>query len=224
MTATFGELIERARSFTRDTAGTFIEDEDLAVWINEAYKDVASRLQIVQREEAWHITGTTLAERQGLPLPTSSGNATYEVLSLRLGTVDVQFVASDLFNDWQDAGDTPPVTIARVFDGQIELYPIPDELTPYTLRYAYVPADLVDPSDEHMLPTHLERKLVEYAVAQAKYKDDDPANGDRWFSRFEQGLPQLSTGRETLQPGPMSFQPAQSWFEADARAQGSERG
>ncbi len=223
MTATFGDLVERARSFTRDTSGAFIEDEDLAVWINEAYKDIASRLQIAQREEAWHIGGATPAERQTLPLPTSSGRSTYEVLSLRLGTVDVQFVNDDLFNDWQDGHDVPPVTIARIFDGQIELYPIPAENTEYTLRYAFVPADLVQASDQHMLPTHLERKLVEYAVASAKLKDGDDATSDRFFARYEQGLPQLSTGRETLQPGPMSFQPAQSWFEQDARAHGSGR-
>ncbi len=223
MTATLAELVARARTFTRDTSGAFIEDDDLVVWINEAYKDLASRLQVVQREEAWHITGATPADRQGLPLPTSSGNATYEVLSLRLGTVDVQFVNSELFNDWQDAGDVPPVTLGRIFNGQIELYPIPDELTEYTLRYAFVPADLVDAADEHMLPTQMERKLVEYAVASAKLKDGDDATSDRFFARYEQGLPQLATGRETLQPGPMSFQPAQSWFEEDARAHGSGR-
>ncbi len=216
MPATFEALIGRARSFVRDATGSFIDDDDLGNWINEAYRDLAARLSILQRQEESNITGLTPADRQTLALPVSSGNATYEILSLRLGDVDVQFVADEVFNSWQDSAGTPPVTIARVFDGQIELYPIPEEGTEYTLRYAFVPAELVQQNDIHILPVQLERKLVEYAVAQAKYKDGDDPAGDRWFMRYEQDLPQVSRGRETLQPGPMSFTPAATYFELDA--------
>jgi hypothetical protein len=224
VTAPFGTLIARARSFVRDEGASFIDDDDLGNWINEAYKDIASRLEILQREEAWHISGATPADRQNLPMPTAAGVGTYAITSLRLGLVDVQFVSDDVFNDWQDATSSPPTTIARVFNGQIELYPIPDDAQEYVLRFVYVPADLVQPNDLHVLPVQLERKLVEYAVSQANMKDGDYASADRWFLKYEQGLPQVTRGRETQMPGTMSFQPAPTYFEEDARSHRSSMG
>lgn len=195
MTAPFGELITRARTFVRDEGASFIDDDDLGNWINEAQTDLAARTEVLDHE----VTGTT-SDNIAFPTPDM---VTFR--SLRLGTDDVEFVSDDDFNIIKDLGVTSPNTIARVFDDVIELYPTPEADTEYTLRYSQIPYGLVQPNDLHSLPLQMERKLIEYAVAQAKYKDGDPGDGDRWLARYEQGLPPVSTGRERQQTGPLSF-------------------
>jgi hypothetical protein len=214
VTAPFGTLIARARSFVRDEGGSFIDDDDLGNWINEAYRDIAARLEVMQHEVEGDIWSTF--DHLDLPPDAVLNPDVVVILSLRFETTDVQFVADQTFNQWRDDTASPPTTLGRVFDGKIEVYPLPAEGVHYVLRYAYIPDELVQPNDLHVLPVQLERKLIEYAVAQAKLKDEDHAASDRWFLKYEQGLPQVSTGRTVQMPGTMSFQPAPTYFELDA--------
>jgi hypothetical protein len=216
MTAQLLTLIERVRSFCRDSAGGFIDDDDVVAWINEAYADIASRLSVMQRTD----NGTTSGS---ITLPTTDGSFTVEVLSLRFGVTDVQFVSDSVFNSWADSTSTPPTTLARVWEGRIDLYPVPNAQD-YEIRVAFIPSPLRQSSDKHVLPLQLERKLIEYAVSQAKLKDEDYAGSDRWFLKYEQGLPQVSTARTVQMPGPMSFQPEPTYFEDDARSHRSSMG
>jgi hypothetical protein len=214
VTAPFGTLIARARSFVRDEGASFIDDDDLGNWINEAHKDIAARLEVMQRTETGTTTGT-------ITLPLTAGTFTVAVLSLRLGTTDVQFVNDAVFNSWADATSTPPTTLGKVFNGEIVLYPA--DTVDYELKVAFIPADLVQPNDLHTLPQQLERKLIEYAVAQANLKDGDYAASDRWFLKYEQGLPQVSLGKSLESPAVMSFQPEPDYFTLDALQHRSSR-
>jgi hypothetical protein len=213
---TFGNLIERARSFLRDSGGTYIDDDDIGTWINEAHKDIAARLEVMQRTEEGTTTGT-------IPMPTTDGTFTVVILSLRIGITDIQFVSDAVFNSWADATSSPPTTLGRVWEDQIELYPTTTDAADYVLKVAFIPADLVNSEDVHVLPVQLERKLVEYAVAQANMKDSDYAASDRWFLKYEQGLPQISLGKTAQTPGTMSFQPAPTYWELDALQHRSSR-
>jgi hypothetical protein len=206
MTATFVQLITRARSFVRDEGASFIDDDDLGNWINEAYRDIAARLPVMQRTDTGTATGL-------INLPTTNGTFTVEILGLRFGSSEVEFVNDAVFDSW--AGAAPPTMIARVWQNQIEVSPTPD-LDDYELKIAFIPAELVQPGDVHVLPIQLERKLVEYAVSQAKLKDEDFASSDRWFIKYEQGLPQVSTSRSVQQPGPLSLGLEPSYFDLDA--------
>lgn len=186
-------LMERQRTFLRDSGGGFISDDDLVAWTNEAQTDIAARTQVLHDS----VTGTTSGT---IPLPTDP--ALIEIIELLLGTDRVAFVDSVTFNSFTDQGIAPGTTIARVFETDIELYPTPSASV-YVLRFSKIPNPLVNGSDEHELPPQFERKLIEYPVAQGKYKDGATDEGDRWLARYEQGLPGVSIGREKYFTGPL---------------------
>ncbi len=207
------ELVERARSQVRDPGGSFILDEDLVIWANEAQTDIAARTEVLQKT----VSGQTWAGMGGLSMPPQANvnPEMVEILSLRLGEDDVTFVSDRTFNDYKDEGAIPATTIGRVFEGTIELYPTPAANITFVLRYSFIPAPLIGSDDVLSLPSQMDRKVVEYMVAQAKYKDGDPAEGDRWLARYEQGLPPLNTGRRLLDPGPMDLHFEPNSFELD---------
>jgi hypothetical protein len=196
MAATAAELMGRARSFLRDSGGGFIEDTDLLAWINEAITDIAARTQVLHNQVSGTTTGT-------IPLPAGVNPDLVEIISLRLGQDDVEFIDDLAFNATSDAARTTLHSLARVFKNVIELYPTPVVAKAYTLRYAKIPDALVNGSDIHGLPLQMERKLVEYPVAQGKYKDGLTDEADRWLARYEQGLPRVSNGRERFLTGPL---------------------
>lgn len=208
MVADLNTLVERVRSHSRDDGGSFITDGDIVTWLNEAQTDISARTEVLQHETSGTTSGT-------IPMPPGTSPEMVEILSLRLGTDDVEFVSDATWNSWKDLKDNPTNTLGRVFDKVIELYPTPTANTAYVLRYSKIPFELTQSSDEHELPLQFERKLVEFAVAQAKLKDSDPYEASLWLSRYEQGLPQVNTGSRLNFPGPMAFVPDPGPFELD---------
>jgi len=195
----------RVRSVVRDTAGTFVTDTDVNNWLEEASLDVATRLKALQEE----ATEADLTETSnGFELPADF----LGVISLRLGADDVHFLDAFGWSDWSDSGATPPRTLGRIFNNQIELYPTPDSGFTYTLRYYRKAAALSD-SEEAELPESFHIKLVNYARAHAKYKDDRGDEGDRYMGMYEQGLPQVSREKDRLFPTPAGWTPEPGPFD-----------
>jgi len=192
---TLSDVIARARSFGRDSGGGFLQDEDYAAWCNEAQADIAARLKLFEEELTTTVTsGNTL----GFP----SDPELIEIQDLLLGTEDrVQFVDSVTWDSFSDSGSSPSVTIARVFEGQIELYPTPAIGEAVTLRYKHVPEVVENGSDALSVPTYLERKVVAYMVAMSQLKDG--ADPSPWLDIYEQGLPPVNRGRDQFFTGPL---------------------
>lgn len=192
----------------RDTARSFFDKEEIDAWLNEAALDLATRLELLQHE--W--TGTTSDENITLP------DELIRITRLRLGAKNVSFVDDDVW--WQESDNAAADTerpIARVFSGQIEVYPSPTTSTAYVLRGTRTPDALVDPEDAPDLPLQLHRKLIDYARYQALLKD----GSDRWqpyAAEYERGLPEVPTGIVKLQPGPFLAALAPGPFDLDPQA------
>ncbi len=210
MVATLGELTARGRSFVRDKGG-FITDNDWRDWFNEAYFDIASRTELFDQE----ATGVTLAGFT-LPLPTSP--ELLEIRSLELGASDdVEFVAAEVWDSWKESGATLGHSLGRIFNELIELYPTPVTGTAYVLRYKKLPPRLVTSDDLHLLPTALERKLLEYAKGQAKMKQGELDAAANWIALYETCLPPADNGRSRARPGPLTVTRELNVFDRDIR-------
>lgn len=204
-------LIDRARSFGRDDGGGFIDDADYITWLNEASFDLAARLQLFEEEETTTTSGNSVA------LPTSP--ELVEIQYVLLGTSDhVRFVSGEEWDSNVDAGSSPVNTLAQIYDRVISFYPTPAAGTLVTMRYKMLPVLLTVGEDTITLPSHLERKMVEFACSRARYKDGDFNGGNNWNILYEKGLPSVSTGREPLFTQPLQLQRAQNIFDADPRA------
>lgn len=141
-----------------------------------------------------------------------------QVLSLRLGSDDVEFVDDATWNAYSDATGYTSHTLGRVFGSTIELYPTPSAGTSYAIRYAYVPLALAQPEDEPEIAANLQPRLVQYTLAMCKYKEGEPGEGDRYLSLYEAGLPAPPLGSLTQRPGPLSIGFAEGPFDIDPDA------
>lgn len=193
----------------QDTSRAFIAEEDVQSWLNEAQLDAATRLRLLRGEK----TGTTTAST--IPLSIVAPDVLTEIQTLHIGGYEVLFVSDDEFDDYRDNGATPSVTIGRIFDGNIELYPAPTTGTAYVLRYVREPAAMVEHSDTSELPSQHHRKLVAFAASEALYQDGNFTLADRKKAEYERGLPDPPTGLIRLQPGPFSLSFAGGPFDTE---------
>lgn len=200
----------RVRTVIRDSTAAFISNTEITEWANEAQLDLAARLRILQEAD----TQADLTEGTNtIALPSTF----FEVITLRIGTDDVEFVGDNVWNSYSDGAATPNHTLARIFGGNIELYPTPTSGFEYTLRYYRKPATLSGDSDIPEIPEHLHIKLVHYARAMALMAMGEINQAEVYFSLYEQGTPNrrgdertwMSTGpmAMTLQPGPFDVDP-----------------
>lgn len=211
MADTLTELIARVRSVVRDASGDFITDGDITAYLNEALTDIAARQQLIESEFTGTTSGNTIA------LPPSAGTETLTVDYLSIGTEgdEVVFVDDEIFQSYVDAASQPVFTLGRIYNEVIVLYPTPETGTDYTLRCTSVPAQLSGGGDTHTLPLHMERKLVEYAMAKSLYKEGELERGDRFMALYENGLFPVASGRETQRPGPFTLVPIEGPFDVD---------
>lgn len=204
-------MIQAVYRHIQDSQRAFVKEEDVQGWLNQALIDVDARLRFTRSEATGVTDGTNLID-------LADTATLVEPLSLRLGTDDVVFVSDDDWNDWADAGGSPPSTLGRVFNGMIELFPTPDNSTAYTFRYLAEPPALVNHSDSPTLPKHMHPKLVAFAAAEACYQDGNLALGDRKREEYLENLPSLPTGASKLIPGPLTVGWTPGPFDTDPQA------
>ena len=203
-----GEMRSRVRSVVRDTAGTFVTDDDINDWLEEANIDLAARLRLLQGED----TGTTTGNSVTLPTDFIAMH------TLRLGTEDdVMFTDDDVWTSYSDEAVSVTNTLGRIWEGAAQLYPTPADGTAYALRYYRTPVAMSDTTDSE-LPVSFHTKMVNYARAHASIKDGEQSQANMYFSLYEQGLPPVSRERERLTPGPMTMRLEPGPFDLDPEA------
>lgn len=201
--ANFNELREKVFTVVRDSGRTFITEADVDQWLSEAMLDLSSRLRLAHGSASGTVTSGSIT------LPTDY----IDLISLAVDGVTDGYIDFDVdtetFDQYQDDEDDPGVTIGRVFNGAIELYPAPSNGTAYTLRYwATESAALADFSGS------LQIRMVNYARAHALYKNREDTTADRYMALYEQGLPGPNTASRNHDPGPLTIKPALGYFDS----------
>lgn len=166
----YAELRERVYGYVNDSTRTNITEPLVDMWIQEGLDDLGSRLPLSQNEVTDTTTGT-------ITLPLDFVNP----VSLRVGSGYADWASNDTFDHSVDNSDDIGL-IARVFNGQIEVSPVPEEAA-YTLRYWSMAGDM------SLVRGNLKVRLVNYAVARAKAKEGDFRAAEYFLGLYERGLP-----------------------------------
>jgi len=201
MAFTLEQMRQKVYNLLRDSERNFIAPEMVAGWLNMAQTDLCLRTKVMTKE----ATGATIVST--LALPTDFVAPISFTLTDGDSTNRVEFTNEDVFDSYQDTGNTPPRTLARIFNENIEIYPAASAGTSYALRYSYMPADLEDSTDVCVLPMGLQLKMVQYATAQAKYAEAEIDEADRYISEYERELPVPNIGKDKYISSPMSIIP-----------------
>jgi hypothetical protein len=72
--------------------------------------------------------------------------------------------------------------------GELFLYPTPDNVYSFTLRYRKLPADMVNDTDISEIPVQYQELLVSYAMWKAFLREDDFQAAQTWEAIWEKGL------------------------------------
>lgn len=203
---TFEEMQEAVYVELRDYMREFVEDHHVEGWLNEAQRDLAQRTKLLTKEITQATVGAAQFTTGSLGLPVDF----IDTVNLRLGTDDVNFEVDD--QDFWAAKDngwflSPPW--GRVFGNRLEVYPAPSDNASYTLRYAYMPADLDAPEDVSPFPSELQDKMVLFAKSRALYKEREDSLAATYRQEYELGLPErtLGFGRKTAPQNRVRFEP-----------------
>jgi hypothetical protein len=196
------DLRRRVFSVLRDSEKSFTEDQDVEDLLNEAYLDLTARLRLLRKE----ATGTT-SSTGTVALPTDFIEPVwFSVLpsSSSDNHVVVEFTDDAVFDSWRLSESEPSNVLGRIYNGTIETYPVVVSLA-YTLRYVYTPTTLDSVGDSPLIPAELQVRMVNYARAHCKYKEGEMAEGDRYLSMYEDGLPTAPLGARRERPGPFNL-------------------
>jgi len=202
---TLTNLQDRVFSRLRDSERVFVTEAEVTQFLNEGFLDLNARLRLNRAA----VDGTSSA----------TGTITYptelvEIESLWFDDTPIQFVDDDTFDSYALAGTEPFMYIARVSGDTIYTYPALISLD-YTLKYVSRPAAMMsNGSDVPALQPELAMRLVWYAIAEAKWKEGEAAEAERFMQLYVEGLPGRPRGAHRMRPAPVTLIPEAGPFDA----------
>lgn len=202
----FSEMERRVYAVLRDEHKRFIKPEEVEDWLNEAQEQIADRTDAL----TYTITNDSVGAPQfvdgKLQLPSN-------FLDLGELTVDeadapVKFMIGEQFRQYRRDQSYLAQSIGRIHQGYIEVYPAPDDGVAYELEYTRNGEDMRNPEDESELPYGLQMACVNFARYQAKLKEGELEEADRYFADYETALDRgANDGRRHEMPSSIGFEP-----------------
>ena len=195
----------------RDTERSFVESWFVDAMLNEAYLDLNARLRLYQQVDTGTTTATgTIAYPSDMIEPTALW-----ITDAQSNALELQFVDDKVFNSWARPGNnTPAAYIARVFSQTIETYPALESLA-YRLEFIARPAALAQDTDTPTaIHPELEPRLVNYAIAKAKWQEGEVQEGNQYMAMYEAGLPGPPRMTNNVRPARLTLIPEPGPFDA----------
>lgn len=207
--ATFTEMKNSVFAVLRDSERAFVQEEEVGEWLNEAYLDIAARARITKKAATGTLSGTGT-----LTLPSDFIELTNFSVETDVTGVFFQpeFTSDDIFLSYKNAGVDPAYTLARIFNGTIETYPVCASKA-YSLEYVYKPTALVNGTDTPTLPQELHVKMIHYARSHAKFKEGELEEGDRYMALYVENLPMMPSAGMRERPGPLDLVLEPGWYD-----------
>ena len=208
--STFTELEADVYSVLRDTTKTFVLSTEVKKWLNDGNLDLVARTGRLRKA----VTGTT-SSTGTIDLPDDFIRLTsLYVYDDAVGLSQPPTHAEDgQFLWYQNSEQLPATIIYRIFNGTIETYPAAISAA-YSLEYVYAPAVMSTGSDVPELPFEMHVKIVYYARAQAKWKEGEETEGDRYWALYLDGIPSRGPDAGLREnPGPATFLPVMTYWD-----------
>ena len=195
----WNELRERVFTAMRaDPNRTQVTEADVDLWMQEALADLTTRLHLVQEEATLTFTDGAAS------LPEDCT----DLITLKFATDDIaEWVNEDVFNLMVEEAGNPATSVYRIFNGQVEVYPVPTNGATAEARFWTT----TDTSLAGITAT-LKTKIVNYARSHALLKIYEFDLADRYMAMYERGLPQPEL-RGQNRTGPLKLTPKAGPFE-----------
>lgn len=166
----FSVLRAYAATRFRDVGNVVVSDADWKNYINDVYEDMLSRCTWFPWNEAKQDL-TILASTRGIALPTDA----WHVLAVWDKTNQFPLVPLEgrdqVYNEYPQQTEVGQAMHYHVRNNQLEVYPMPQTDTIYTVETIKRPVDLAADADLPVFPPQYHTTLVEGAVSLA-YRDD----------------------------------------------------
>lgn len=174
----------------RDTTNVIVSDADWKNYVNSAYGDALGSVPFFPWNEL-SATLTIVAGVRGIPLPLDAWEVT-AVYDQTNGFPMVPLEGRDqVFHIYPTQTEVGMAVHYRIFDNQLEVYPLPQSDTVYLVEYQKMPGDMVADSDLPVFPDQFHDMLTAGAVAMA-YKDDGNTSMAQQFQgEFDSSLKDL---------------------------------
>ena len=210
--ATFGEMKDSVFAVLRDSERTFVTNEQVGIWLNEAFMEVVARGPIHRA----YTSGTTAATGS-ITLPTDCVKITH------FGVKDADatgwelpvFVSDNVFLSWESVGtegvDEPPDRLARVYEGVVETWPQAQSMS-YEIEYIQRPVKMSDNGDTPDIPEEYHLNLVNYARGHAKMQEGELEEASVYFGMWLEGLPRKRSMWTIENPKTIDLVPAPSYW------------
>ena len=203
--STFQQLRQRAAQRIRDFNNNIVADTtpsatQPAAWsdyINEAYRDIDQSSPFWP----WHEVQTTLtfpALTRSQPLPTGD----FQVLAAWDLTDQFPLVPLEgrdqYINEYPQQNEQGSPMHYRIFDGNLELYPLPLVQTQVRVDLIQRVTDLSANSDVPVFPSIYHHVIVDGAIARFYEDDGNMQQAQHHWEIFKQGLASMQS--DLLQP------------------------
>lgn len=166
----FSDIRTYAALRFRDTGLVIVSDTDWKSYVNDVYDDMLTRCTWFPWNEASSTLTVTAASRSvNLPTDVWQILAVWDTVNfLPLTPLEGRVQVYQLYPQQTEIGVAQNY---RVFDNKLEVYPLPQNDTPYIVEYVKRPAALAADSDVPVFPAQYHGTIAAGAVAMA-YRDD----------------------------------------------------
>jgi hypothetical protein len=152
------------------------------VWLNSAQQTAVIQSEFRSQESTATVTTSANAATYALPTDYSRlidffYNESHELLS----PMDVRD-----FDALPESTGRPYAYAMR--GNELVLYPTPDAVYTFTLRYWRLPKDMSADSDEPEIPAQYHDLLIAYAMQKAFMREDDLQMAKAWEEQWNGGL------------------------------------
>lgn len=186
----FSAIRTYAASRFRDPTNVIVADTDWKNYVNSAYGDMLSRCTWFPWNEATTSLSFGIGVRSvSLPLDAwqvlSAWNATdfMPLVPLEGRTTPYQL--------YPQQNETGPPQHYRVFNKNLQVYPLPTAVTSVTVEYVLRPADMVADADLPVFPDQYHDTIVAGAVAMAYQDDGNLQMAQSFQSDYEDGVKRM---------------------------------
>lgn len=188
------DIVRQVREIAGDVAVLQFSNETLTDWINNGVRECALQNTLLQAK----AKATQAQNQRTYTLPEDI----FKIHSILSDTQKLEVLS---LGEWEDRNYdltlTGTPTVAAVYAGQVDLYPIPDAAGILYVNYTKNPREIryindgtnegYSPSSPD-IPVAYHNRLITYCLAQIALQDDDYAKYQAMMNEFTTGVVDLN--------------------------------
>lgn len=187
------DIVRRVREISGDTAIVQFSNATITDWINDGIRECVQNNSLLETK----ANGLTVVDQRTYTLPE-------DIFKVHSILVDTEYLEILSLHEWEsrsfDLTAKGAPTVGCVYAGKLDLYPIPEKVSPLYVNYTRIPKEIRyinDGTNEGYspnspeIPAAFHSRLVTYCLAQVALQDDDYAKYQATMLEFETGVVSL---------------------------------